>query len=255
MKLNIFKNRNFYILIVLIVIGSAGYYVGTQSTESSSVNKTLQLTTVSIQQGDLEKKEEYNGTLRQTDSKILNSPMAGVVTFIPDEGTIIKFGEILFAVDNKPVILVEGSVPFYRTLDLNSDPGPDVLQLEKALIYLGYAADGFVPDDTFDETTSQMLNKLYFDYKIETKSEVTPSEQVAINLKETEVKNIEETIDSGGTTITEVNDKKKKLDDAKEDATEESAAWKAADTAIKDAEETLTLYRDETNPKTKEKKS
>ena len=34
------------------------------------------------------------------------------------------------------------------------------------------------------------------------------------------VKNIEETIDSGGTTITEVNDKKKKLDDAKEDATE-----------------------------------
>ena len=127
MKLNIFKNRNFYILIVLIVIGSAGYYVGTQSTESSSVNKTLQLTTVSIQQGDLEKKEEYNGTLRQTDSKILNSPMAGVVTFIPDEGTIIKFGEILFAVDNKPVILVEGSVPFYRTLDLNSDPGPDVL--------------------------------------------------------------------------------------------------------------------------------
>ena len=100
-----------------------------------------------------------------------------------------------------------------------------------------------------------MLNKLYLDYKIETKSEVTPSEQVAINLKETEVKNIEETIDSGGTTIAEVNDKKKKLDDAKEDATEENAAWKAADTAIKDAEETLTLYRDETNPKTKEKKA
>ena len=255
MKLNIFKNRNFYVLIILILVSSVAYYFGTQNTESSSINKTLQLTTTSVKQGDLEKKEEYNGTLRQTDSKILNSPMAGVVTYIPDEGTIVKFGEILFAVDNKPVILVEGSVPFYRTLDLNSDPGPDVLQLEKALVYLGYAADGFAPDDTFDEITSQMLNKLYLDYKIETKSEVTPSEQVAINLKETEVKNIEETIDSGGTTIAEVNDKKKKLDDAKEDATEESAAWKAADTAIKDAEETLTLYRDETNPKTKEKKA
>ena len=255
MKLNIFKNRNFYVLVVLILVGSVAYYFGTQNTESSSINKTLQLTTTSVKQGDLEKKEEYNGTLRQTDSKILNSPMAGVVTFIPDEGTIVKFGEILFAVDNKPVILVEGLVPFYRTLDLNSDPGPDVLQLEKALVYLGYAADGFAPDETFDEITSQMLNKLYLDYKIETKSEVTPSEQVAINLKETEVKNIEETIDSGGTTIAEVNDKKKKLDDAKEDATEESAAWKAADTAIKDAEETLTLYRDETNPKTKEKKA
>ena len=31
--------------------------------------------------------------------------MSGVVTFIPNEGTIINFGEILFAVDNKPVIL------------------------------------------------------------------------------------------------------------------------------------------------------
>ena len=112
MKFNIFKNRNFYILIVLLVIGSSAYYFGTQNTESSSVNKTLQLTTVQIQQGDLEKKEEYNGTLRQTNSKILNSPISGVVTFIPEEGTIIQFGEILFAIDNKPVILVEGLVPF-----------------------------------------------------------------------------------------------------------------------------------------------
>ena len=31
----------------------------------------LELTTVSIQKGDLAKKEEYNGTLRQTDKKIL----------------------------------------------------------------------------------------------------------------------------------------------------------------------------------------
>ena len=86
MKLNIFKNRNFYVLVVLILVGSVAYYFGTQNTESSSINKTLQLTTTSVKQGDLEKKEEYNGTLRQTDSKILNSPMAGVVTFIPDEG-------------------------------------------------------------------------------------------------------------------------------------------------------------------------
>ena len=72
MKLNIFKNRNFYVLVVLILVGSVAYYFGTQNTESSSINKTLQLTTTSVKQGDLEKKEEYNGTLRQTDSKILN---------------------------------------------------------------------------------------------------------------------------------------------------------------------------------------
>ena len=50
-----------------------------------------------------------------------------------------------------------------------------------------------------------MLNALYIDYNIETKSEITPSEQVAINLKQTEVENIEDTISDGGTTLTEVN--------------------------------------------------
>ena len=124
---NIFKLKNFYILIAVAILAYGGYYFGTQNTDTSSSSKTLELTTVAIQKGDLEKKEEYNGTLRQTDSKVLNSPMSGVVTFVSKEGTIINFGEVLFAVDNKPVILVEGATPFYRTLDLNSDAGPDVI--------------------------------------------------------------------------------------------------------------------------------
>ena len=231
---NIFKLKNLYILIALLALGYGGYYFGTQNTESSTNNKTLELTTVAIQKGDLAKKEEYNGTLRQTDSKVLNSPMSGVVTHVPKEGTIINFGEVLFAVDNKPVILVEGATPFYRTLDLNSDAGPDVLQLEEALVFLGYAAEDFVPDEIFDETTSNMLNALYVDYKIDTKSEITPAEQVAINLKKTEVENIEDIINDGGTTLAEVNSKKKTLDDAIENSTKENAAWQAATDLIEE---------------------
>ena len=273
---NIFKLKNLYVLIAITALAYGGYYFGTQNTDVSSSSKTLELTTVSIKQGDLSKKEEYNGTLRQTDSKILNSPMSGVVTFIPKEGTIINFGEVLFAVDNKPVILIEGGTPFYRTLDLNSDPGPDILQVEKALVSLGYALEDFVPDDIFDETTSNMLNMLYVEYKIETKSEITSTEQVAINLKESEVENIEVLIKDGGTTLTfvndkkkklddltensltsltELNDKKKKLDDAKDAATEESAAWNVANNLVEDYYVQITLLKDLTNPKTLAKSS
>ena len=268
---NIFKLKNLYILIAVLALAYGGYYFGTQNTESSTSNKTLELTTVAIQKGDLAKKEEYNGTLRQTDSKVLNSPMSGVVTYVPKEGTIINFGEVLFAVDNKPVILVEGAIPFYRTLDLNSDPGPDVLQLEEALVFLGYAAEDFVPDEIFDETTSNMLNALYVDYKIETKSETTPSEQVAINLKQTEVDNIEDTISDGGTTLAEVNSKKKTLEDLQKDSvttsaevnskkkilddtiensTKENAAWQAATNLIEDYYQQIDLLKDLTNPRT-----
>ena len=271
---NIFKIRSLYILLAIAGLSYGGYYFGTQNTEASSNNKTLELTTVAIKQGDLEKKEEYNGTLRQTDSKVLNSPMSGVVTYLPKEGTIIKFGEVLFAIDNKPVILVEGSVPFYRTLDLNSDPGPDILQIEKALVFLGYASEDFVPDETFDEVTSSMLNNLYIDYKIETKSEVTAAEQVAINLKQTEVEGIEDNISDGGTTLAEVNSKKKTLedlqkdsvttlaevnskkktlDDAIENSTKENAAWQAATDLIEDYNQQISLLKDLTNPRTSAK--
>ena len=145
----------------IAVLAYGGYYFGTQNTEDNTSSKTLELTTISIQKGDLAKKEEYNGTLRQTDKKILNSPTNGVVTFLPKEGSIVNFGEVLFIIDNKPVILLQGNTPFYRTLDLNSDPGVDIKQVEEALVYLGYADSTFVPDEVFDEQTSKMLNTLY----------------------------------------------------------------------------------------------
>ena len=219
-------------LIVIAALAYGGYYFGTQNTEDSTSNKTLELTTVSIQKGDLAKKEEYNGTLRQTDKKILNSPTNGVVTFLPKEGSVVNFGEVLFIIDNKPVILLQGSTPFYRTLDLNSDPGVDIQQVEEALVYLGYADSTFVPDEVFDEQTSKMLNALYIDYGIDTKSEITPTEQVLINQKQDEIELLENTVSDGGTTLSEVNNKKKLLDDAKENATKENAAWQAAENEI-----------------------
>ena len=54
---NIFKLKNLSILIALAGLAYGGYYFGTQNTDTSSNNKTLELTTVAIQKGDLEKKE------------------------------------------------------------------------------------------------------------------------------------------------------------------------------------------------------
>ena len=249
------SKKNLTIGIVVIIVGVASFYFGSQNTASSSTEKTLELTTVKISKGDLAKKEEYNGTLSQVDKAVLNSSITGVITYLPEEGTVINYGQVLYSLDNKPGIILEGSTPFYRNIDLTSYDGPDIKQVEEGLISLGYAEEDFVADEKFDEITSSMLNKLYIDYKIETKSEITPSEQVAINAKKNEIEAIEDTISSGGTTLAQVNDKKKKLDDAKESATEENTAWKAADTSIKSSEESLTLLRDETNPETKEKKA
>jgi len=177
----------------------------------------------------------------------------------------------LFAIDNKPAILLEGETPFYRSLDMNSDPGKDIEQLENALVFLGYAADDFVPDQTFDQETSDMLNNLFTDYGIETKSEITPEEQIAIKNKEDQIETIRDTIDSGGTTLAEVNNKKKTLDDLQEDSvttlaevnnkkktlddaiensTKENAAWQAANNLIDGYYQQIEILKDLTNPKT-----
>ena len=265
------NRKNIALLIIIGLIGGGAYYFGTQTETLSSTPKSLELTTVSIKKGDLENKEEYNGTLQQTDKKVLKTATAGVVTYLPDEGSVISFGEILFAIDNKPAILLEGETPFYRSLDMNSDPGKDIEQLENALVFLGYAADDFVPDQTFDQETSDMLNSLFTDYGIETKSEITPEEQIAIKNKEDQIETIQDTIDSGGTTLAEVNNKKKTLDDLQEDSvttlaevnnkkktlddaiensTKENAAWQAATDLIDGYYQQIELLKDLTNPKT-----
>jgi hypothetical protein len=265
------NRKNIALLIIVGLVGGIAYYFGTQTQTLSSTPKSLELTTVSIKKGDLENKEEYNGTLQQTDKKVLKTATAGVVTYLPDEGAVISFGEILFAIDNKPAILLEGETPFYRSLDMNSDPGKDIEQLENALVFLGYAADDFVPDQTFDQETSDMLNNLFTDYGIETKSEITPEEQIAIKNKEDQIETIRDTIDSGGTTLAEVNNKKKTLDDLQEDSvttlaevnskkkilndaiensTKENAAWQAATDLIDGYYQQIELLKDLTNPNT-----
>ena len=268
---NIFKSKNLITLIAVGVLAYGGFYLGSQDNDTLSNAKTLELSTTTIKKGDLENKEEYNGTLQQTDKKVLKTATAGVVTYLPDEGAVISFGEILFAIDNKPSILLEGETPFYRSLDMNSDPGKDIEQLENALVFLGYAADDFVPDQIFDQETSDMLNSLFTDYGIETKSEITPEEQIAIKNKEDQIETIQDTIDSGGTTLAEVNNKKKTLDDLQEDSvttlaevnskkktlddaiensTKENAAWQAATDLIDGYYQQIELLKDLTNPKT-----
>ena len=232
------KNRNLYLLIGVVILVGGFLYLNSNQEEGSS-QKSLELTTVEVQRGNLEKKEEYNGTIRQVDKSSIKSSITGVITFLPKEGSIVNFGEVLYSVDGKPVVLLKGSIPYYRTLDLTSKDGLDIYKLERSLVNVGYDSESFTPNETFDEETSTMLNSLYIDYGIETKSEITPTEQIAINSKKTEVENIEETISSGVTTLAQVQQKKKTWEDAVEDAEKENTEWQTAQTEIERLQEEI----------------
>jgi peptidoglycan hydrolase-like protein with peptidoglycan-binding domain len=82
---------------------------------------------------------------------------SGTITWLPETGTTLQQGDVLAKVDEIPVILLYGELPAYRSLSYGSE-GPDVAQLEAALVALGYDPDGVVTvDEEFDWHTKQMV--------------------------------------------------------------------------------------------------
>ena len=78
---------------------------------------------------------------------------SGTVTALAREGSVVKAGGQLYRVDNRPVILMYGSTPAYRSLGLGSADGPDVRQLERNLVALGFGA-GVTVDRHFSAATA-----------------------------------------------------------------------------------------------------
>jgi len=87
----------------------------------------------------------------------------GTYTKLPDAGDQVDCGDLLYRVDDHPVLLLCGAVPAYRDL-LAGDVGEDVRQLNRNLHMLGYDAVAGVdlaPDDNaFTSRTEKALEVL-----------------------------------------------------------------------------------------------
>jgi hypothetical protein len=62
----------------------------------------------------------------------------GTYTKLPGVGQVISQGRVLYRVNNRPVVLLHGSTPAYRTLSAGAI-GPDVAELNADLVALRYA--------------------------------------------------------------------------------------------------------------------
>lgn len=92
---------------------------------------------------------DYGGRTARATQPVATNALAGVVTATTQPSADRRSGDVLYAVNGVPVRVVVGSTPFFRAM---SDPmtGPDVAQLEKALVALGYltSADAAYDGDT-----------------------------------------------------------------------------------------------------------
>ena len=125
---------------------------------------TSDLNVAEVTRRDLVLTKTFAATLGYGDLRPFPTNTSGVITTLPAEGDTIGFGEVLFAVDGQPVVLLEGDTPQYRPFDLGMAGGTDVAQLEQNLVALGYAAtDDLTVDDDFTTATLDAIEAMLTD--------------------------------------------------------------------------------------------
>ncbi len=107
-----------------------------------------------VQRRNLVETDTESGTLSYAGSQTIYNRLTGTTTWLPSVGQVIHPGQQLFSIDNQPVILMNGSTPAYRDLSAADVQGPDVLELNRNLIALGFDPYEIVADDVWQPATT-----------------------------------------------------------------------------------------------------
>jgi hypothetical protein len=93
--------------------------------------------TATVTRRSLTSQTLVDATLGYTGAYTVVNQATGTITWLPSAGTVVRQGQALYRVDGRPVLLLYGRVPAYRTLTYGTK-GRDVAQLNRALRALGH---------------------------------------------------------------------------------------------------------------------
>jgi hypothetical protein len=123
------------VLVAVAVVGGAVVLSGGGRATASS--QAASVSTATVREGRLSAAVSQDGTLTYR-ARPDGSPFSavnqarGTYTDLPEVGDEVGCGEVLYRVDDRPVLLLCGTVPAYRALRVG-DGGRDVRQLNRTL--------------------------------------------------------------------------------------------------------------------------
>jgi len=151
-----------------LAAASCGVVAISGAERPTTAAQALAADTVEVERGELSAMVSQAGTLTYR-ARPDGSPFAvinqarGVYTKLPENGDKVGCGGVLYRVDERPVLLLCGTVPAYRALRVGVT-GRDVRQLNRNLHQLGYDTDADVRigagDNAFTSDTEQALKVL-----------------------------------------------------------------------------------------------
>jgi peptidoglycan hydrolase-like protein with peptidoglycan-binding domain len=156
------SRRVLVLLPALVIIATAGAVatglLSGGGTNPASVALTRPPATATVEERTLTRTQTVGGDLGYGDLSAVQAPPGdrGMVTWLPDEGDVIKRGDTVYRLDQEKIPLLYGSIPLYRTLSVGSE-GADVRQLERNLSALGYT--GVTVDDEYSSATAYAVEE------------------------------------------------------------------------------------------------
>jgi hypothetical protein len=146
--------RRFVALLTLLVV--AGLIVAAvliaRRPSGPSTNGGVSVATTAVTRGDVIQTAEVSGTVGYSGSLTVYNQASGVLTNAPSVGQTISNGQVLYYVNEQPIVLLYGSVPAYRDL-AEGDTGVDVAQLNYDLSALGYVSTAVGESDDYTAAT------------------------------------------------------------------------------------------------------
>ena len=174
------QTSTWVVVVAVVALGAVGSWALSNDNSSTTTDTSTALSFTEVRRTTLEDITTLDGTLGFVAGDPLvyaGSPdgivtittgASGTITSLPDEGTTIGEGGVLYTLDEQPVILLFGDVPAYRSLNTRTTDGTDVLQVEEALARLGYDEDEDLSlDGDFTTATRNSMRELQDDLGID----------------------------------------------------------------------------------------
>ncbi|MGP4023397.1 peptidoglycan-binding protein [Actinomadura sp. 3N407] len=159
----------------LVVVAGGGVLAWTVDGDEGEAGQGVRPATAVVTRGDLVDTETVDGKLTYDGVREVWAGASGVVTWAPGQGATVERGGTLLRVAGRPVTLMYGGSPMYRTLG-NGDSGKDVRQLEQNLRALGYG--GMTVDKEFTGATEAAVREWQDDRGLEETGTVGPDQVV-----------------------------------------------------------------------------
>jgi hypothetical protein len=117
--------------------------------------------TAPVARRTLTSRTQVDATLGYAGAYTVVNRARGTLTALPRPGSVVRQGRVLYRVDGRPVVLLYGPVPAYRTLAYGAS-GRDVAALNAALVTLGYTDRARLDpaSDDFGATTAAAVVRL-----------------------------------------------------------------------------------------------